>query len=253
MRLSRDTGVAPWAAGFLAGLLTLLVALVILNCGCLSADWQTPNSVPVPSLAGQRTRAEQAQHAVQIILICIDTDDMYVSGAYGSGVMVGGNRVATASHVVKCSYTPLIMVVNWKLDVAVGSVTKFNKYADLAVLTVEAKDNFYPRGTPPEQVSVGPRPFLGERVCSEVRHPKVARQCGIVTHLDHVPRLFADTQGHLLWESDVVYDGFVEHGNSGAGAYDAAGNLIGVVTELLPRKKTGGRLTSLDGHRNMLR
>lgn len=254
MKQFRGAQTEPWAFGLLAGLAVLLVAAMALGSGCLQPEWRSPPGVePVSSIPGQRDRRLQAATAVRLHVVCVDRDTGHVSASGGSGVMVGESHVLTASHVVRCNGSPVVLMRTRDDRVYWMTVDRFDPWADVARLTtlpnVVLSDA---RLRPVVRPSIGPRPVPGEEICAEAANPEWVRSCGVVTALDGLPRVRRDSLCHELWESDVVHTGLTIHGNSGSGVYDAGGNLVGIVTELIPFETTGGRFTSLDAHRVLL-
>ena len=155
-----------------------------------------------------RTPREQWGAGVQVTVTCDGAPQ------WGSGVLVSASRVITALHVVTCpgGLEPKIEVdagdgpVNAKLEIAMPQ-------SDLARLYVSA--NLEKWFTP---VSIGPDPGTGDRACWVAETPRTTYRCGTVE----------DVTVDQIW-----LDGFVEHGNSGAGLYNGRGQLVGIVTATL--------------------
>lgn len=161
---------------------------------------------------GLRTPDQQYEAGVIVAVSCgQELDEPFSPIQTGSGVIVAGTRVITALHVVTC---PLGLAVQVKVDPGDGTmrdavVELTAPTRDVARLVVSADLSQW--FTP---VAVGPTPLRGERVCWAAWRPRPTYRCATVE-----------------WTNPewVVVDGFVEQGNSGAGLYDAAGRLVGVM------------------------
>jgi hypothetical protein len=254
MKIAQPDGTAPWAAALLVSALYLLAALVLIQAGgCLQAP--PINTGPVQTtIKGQRTEQQQDIYTVQLTALCMMDDEDDGPGVemhMGTGVVLDSTHVLTAGHIVDCNTGTVVFAQTIWGSTAWMSVEKLDTRSDLGRLVAlngkKLSLGFYRA----ERASIGPTPVAGEDVCFTSAVPTRDRHCSTVSHVDHVPRLKPDGEDHDWWNSDVVITGKVVHGNSGSGVYDAAGNLVGIITELIPGEPTGGRFTSLQQHSDM--
>lgn len=155
-----------------------------------------------------RSVNEQYDNAVRIGVIC-GTD---VWG--GSGVLIDGDTIYTAYHVVECEQAEFKIAVKFSdgsIDYA--TLVEGSALVDLAEIRLA---KFRTGVTPPV---IGPKPRLGDTVCLVVKVPDSARKCGEV-------QPYGDYPGNL------EHTAITEHGNSGGGVYDSAGRLVAIVTHL---------------------
>lgn len=148
-------------------------------------------------------------------------------GGTGTGVIIDNRHVATAAHVVGCVTIPYIKVTMPDGTWRGMNVISANDDSDLAILEIDSADTF-PGPQPPEY---GPRPEVGDHVCSVTAYPKHAEYCGDVTRVRESPV-----------GNDIEASFTVLPGNSGSPVYDVEGRLVGIVT------KTGATFTSLSKH-----
>ena len=216
------TSTEPMAYGFLAGAFFFLTALVIMQTGC----------------AGMSVRSPTQQHnaAVKIITSCtsqmtllltmpdgsvidtgLPTGRAVVRRFGGTGVLVSAYHVVTAKHVVTCAE-------NEELSVAINTGPGADRQAfvefefpnyDIARLIV--KDSLAYFFTP---ITIGPLPTLGQQVCEASKVPRDTWRCGTTQKPDD--------------EGLIVFEMITEHGNSGSGLYNAAGQLVGIVVQWWP-------------------
>lgn len=182
---------------------SLLALLPVLLLSCAPPrDPMSPNVDPVV--------AEEYDRTVGIDVDC-------PTGAVsGTGVRIGGHAVITAMHVVTCGgRVRVLRQGGMTYDAEVVGLAR----ADLARLDV-------PGMVPVPQVDLA-APATGDRACEVSWYPERGRRCGELWPSSD------DAEGGGL-RADFV----AEHGNSGAGLWDPAGRLLGIVTRLRPCRGT---------------
>lgn len=157
------------------------------------------------------TRHPTAQNAsaVPIHVMCADGDRGLQVWA-GSGVAVGPTRIITAWHVADCDAGAAIVMGPGEVP-AITRVTLALPELDVAVLEVIDGSRPWDGWTFPKIGGVRD----GDPICLAVALPSPARRCG------HVDRVSA---------REIRHDVFTEPGNSGSAAYNAAGELVGIVS-----------------------
>lgn len=181
-----------------------------------------------PSGDTARTPAWQVAEAATLSVLCSDG-----SMKAGSGVLIGPDRLLTASHVVACGDgDPMLIIVELHGASTLAGVEVMSTGADIARLQTLDKLEFF-------AVLIGPKPEIGDTVCVAAGAPLGrTRRCGPVERFD------ADASG------DIVHAVVTEPGNSGAGVYDAEGRLVGILSHYrtcVNGQLCGGKATSLDG------
>lgn len=179
------------------------------------------------------TPLSEAQRAATVAIYTSCLDDDGLAQWRGSGVITGKHTILTAYHVVQCeglmsSYVETLGGNLYEVQVVVDS--EYNDIAKIEIVT-DIGEEF-----PWFEFEIGPRPELGELVCSESAIPTRARKCGTVTGLAENPN-----------NGDIKFTNDVEGGNSGSGLYDTRGRLIGIVT-MRWRFQQGGLAASLWSH-----
>jgi S1-C subfamily serine protease len=164
------------------------------------------------------TPAYQAAVTVRLDEICVKVDLTTTNQAYtgyrGTGIALGPRRVLTAGHMADCNVQGLYVELP-NGSHAFASVIWLSRARDLALLSI-------PNGSlgdtlaSPEVAAVK----IGETVCAHVADPKVDTLCGVVTSV-------GGPGGR-----DVNFTGAVQHGNSGAGVFNAQGKLVGIITAI---------------------
>ena len=156
-------------------------------------------------------------------------------GSWGSGALLGPDRVITAFHVVNCA-GELEVITRGRVTIK-AKILRYEVAGDVAVLQLSAP---VPGA---RRQSVGRRPRVGDRICLVSAIPGNNRECGEVTDLRE------DDVG------DVQHNMLTQPGNSGSGIYNGRGQLVGVVTHLLKcgnGQYCGGLGSSLWGRRWMV-
>jgi len=175
----------------------------------------------------RRTVAQQLDSAVAIFVSC-------ESGrfGFGSGVIVGPNKVMTAAHVVKCPGRYLVMVDGLESEtIYEGKKAYSDSRTDLALLETVERLPY----TPVSIHTVSP----GKRVCTVPMAPRADRRCGESSLRSRLP-------------GNLRHDIITEPGNSGSGVYDMGGHLVGIVTHYTTCKNgqlCGGAMTTLSGRK----
>ena len=150
------------------------------------------------SMALMRLPATQDEAAVSISTKC----------AAGSGVIVGRHTILTALHVINDCDSRDITIT--KSNGKTYSVTAEAALAiDIARLHVE-EDLLI------SSVTID-KAKVGEKLCSAPVVPSRGRSCGEVTSVGD-------------GDSEIIFTGKVEPGNSGSGMYNSRGHLVGIVT-----------------------
>ena len=202
--------------------LSLAVAIV----ACAAA--QRPGSVV-------RDHADQERAAVRLESFCIGEDPFALGIRWGSGVIVDDRHLLTARHVTACQAVPVIQATFVDGGRARLLVTREDAAADLALLELVSSDRFAVVLPAP---SLAPFPAVGDAACAATAYPARETNCGFVEALSAAP------------SSNVRVGCRVRFGNSGAGVYDVAGRLIGIVDTMDGENAAG--VTALVGHRGML-
>jgi len=180
-------------------LLCLFSVVVAGTCGACAGHMMNPEHLRDPEA--------QFQGSVLVTAACFGDEPTW----YGSGVIVSKDRVLTDEHVVKCplGLTPKVWVNpgdgNLEAEVEVEIVK--SDIARLKMVTADLSGWFVP-------LSLGPPPPIGETVCWSALSPRPTYRCGTSNGLN---------------QGMIMVDGMVEHGNSGSGAYDEKGRLVGLV------------------------
>jgi S1-C subfamily serine protease len=214
----------PMALGILSALVALLAVCLTIQCtGC------SPKSPLHP-----RDVSEQYDAAVEISALCVSTKDGQISGWYGSGVIVSPTIIFTAAHVATAPTDNLC---------AFSGKTRAGQEFNLLPRVVDDKLDLasmdsdsvlpYVQGLP-----FGPIPHLGDEVCSAPAHPHRRHQCGEVQPNRNTP-------------GDLDTDMIAEPGNSGGGAWDDKGQLIGIVVHMyfcFNGQICGSHISTLEGH-----
>ncbi len=135
--------------------------------------------------------------------------------AVGSGVIVSPTQVLTATHVVKCGRdlthpTDVTIVTDGAAYIAEIDAIESAPDADVARLRIVG--GVFQHWAP----STGPVPEIGDVICQSVARPKAGVFCGVVEDI-------YSATGRLKTTAAA------EYGNSGSGAYNMHGELIGIV------------------------
>ena len=155
-------------------------------------------------------RRPSAQNAAAVPIHVMCADGGAVSSWAGSGTAVGPDRVLTAWHVADCDAGAVIVMGPGDTP-AIAQVRVSLPALDVALLEVIDGSKPWDGWKFPAIGDVE----SGDQLCLAVALPSPARRCG------HVDRVSA---------YEIRHDVFTEPGNSGSGAYNAAGELVGVVS-----------------------
>jgi len=218
----------PAAYGVLAGLIVILIG-VIATCSSCAVTMRVGGT--------PRTELQQMSASYRVTTYCVN-DTAYplinLTMQGGSAVAIDGHHLMTALHVVQCSAgTPGVVVrsSNGKRFDALIQRTWESK--DIAQLHVQLELSAS------VGVQIGPIPAVGDSICTQVANPDFGARCGTVETID---------RGRV--DADIAHTAHTEHGNSGGGAYDSRGRLVGIVTQLIEcmpffPESCGGRVSSL--------
>ena len=213
----------PSAYGFLAGLLVLLLA-AFANASCAHAS----------PLTSRGLTARYAE-AVEISAVCV-REDGAIGGWSGSGVIVSRTRILTAAHVAG-SRGAFCVFSTKTIDGTERMVQPAVVLPDLDIASMTILDGETPFDFSP--LAYGARPSLGDTVCAATAVPWRGHKCGEVQPDSSTP-------------GDIKFFVVVEPGNSGSGLYNAAGELVGIVTHRFfcggSNQTCGGKAASLAGH-----
>lgn len=148
---------------------------------------------------------------------------------YGSGVAIDARRVLTAAHVVACpaGSAAIVVVDDGRGAQRFASAARSSAADDIAVVTLDAASPDL--SAPP--VVVGPPPGVGDAICADSAQPARGHSCGVVSVI-FPDRRFRDA-------------GAAVPGNSGSGAYDLAGRLVGLVTDRYLAAPWGRRVSEV--------
>ncbi len=197
----------PAAYGWLAGLFVFLFGMVAANWGC--ARYPSPMD---DVLVTPRTPSQAAETSVEIYTEC----------GMGTGVLIDGQRVLTANHVVTCedllgSEPARVIVVRTRGKIArQARIDVSDAERDLARLTLSSPIE----GVPPVHIRDA-KP--DEVLCAVTAIPERKFRCGIAQPYQ-VPRAHGDV---LMKGANVWY------GNSGSGVYAQDGSLVGITVRLV--------------------
>lgn len=156
------------------------------------------------------TRHPTAQNAAAVPIHVMCADGERLQSWIGSGVAVGPTSVITAWHVADCDAGAAIVMGPGDVP-AITRVRLALPSLDVAVLEVIDGSRPWEGWTFPRIGDVAD----GDAICLAVALPSPARRCG---HVDRVS----------VYE--IRHDVFTEPGNSGSAAYNAAGELVGIVS-----------------------
>lgn len=212
----------PWSYGFLAGALVFLLGLLVSQAACcLQKQTRTAHVF------------ESYERVVLIQATCLQPDMQVVAG-FGTGVIVGPDRILTAAHMtmpgMMCAFE--ITAQDGKPRMVKPKVVLED--VDLASMVIASGEPFNVTS-----VLYGTKPLLGTTVCSTSAWPSLTRKCGEV--LPYTKAKGGDLRMFIV----------VEPGNSGSGLYDEDGRLIGIVTARITgvnNQTMEGRAATLQAH-----
>ena len=191
---------------FLAGFLAVVTAGAVAVGGCCSGP---PIS---PAQRAHESAMDAYSRTVRISALCS------TGTQGGSGVRIGGSIVLTAKHVVDCGVGELILLtVTDYTGQEYISTLEGDSPADIARI-----DGILLPDMPP--LAIAPH-VLGETLCATFTYPEWGRRCGEVWPS-------AD-------DTDIHLNFVAEHGNSGGPAWNADGELVGLVVTLRYCRGTG--------------
>ena len=155
----------------------------------------------------------QRQAAVQVMVSCLNMETLGVDQWRGSGVITGRHTILTANHVADCaSGISAIFVETVDGDVYEALVKVQAEDHDIAKIVTEEE-------LPGYAFKFGPRPEVGDLVCSESASPIRSRKCGKVSGVLEKPS-----------NVDLKIGVHVVQGNSGSGLFNSRDELVGIVT-----------------------
>ncbi len=199
---------SPGSYGALAGAIVMLLGLLV-NANCA----HTPESVApaIEQVEPFRTPLQRVDSAVAIYTEC----------GSGTGVMVDGDTLLTAFHVVNCGDSTTIQMAQAVVVRALTGTT----YVARMTIGDPARDiaRIELHESVPDVVPVKIRDAVaGETVCAAHVIPERGFKCGIVNR-------YAGPRSH----GDVIVDNAnYWYGNSGSGVYAEDGQLIGIAVRL---------------------
>jgi hypothetical protein len=166
-----------------------------------------------------RDREAQSKASVKVMMSCGHSkpfSERYWGSwgdSQGSGVIISDTKIVTAAHVVRCPIVPDVMVMLTSGKFYRVHVTK--RFSDdIAELELsDEHERFDMRVKPPR---IAKAPDRGDPLCTVTATPKFGWSCGLT-----------DYSG----DDRIVYDAFIEPGNSGSAVYDIDGYLVGIATE----------------------
>lgn len=199
----------------------ILISLVAILAACAGR----------PPSGAVDTQLSEVQRAATVALHVTCINGPQVEEWRGSGVIVGEFDILTAAHVTSCPGLVIIDVETLGHDVMFALVVwEIEEYDIAKIRTGES--------LPPARFTLAPAPPVDAVVCTESAVPLRSRACGLVHDDDSWSR---DPGG------DVMHDAITVPGNSGSGAFDSQGRLVGIVTLSLTkgRRYMGGAISSL--------
>ncbi len=207
--------VVTWATAWLA--------FVLLMCCSCAARPHT------------RTIGEEHHAALEIVGACpgeVMGLPALITQTRGSAVIVSSSQVLTAFHVVDdpaCMYSVEYPDAS-RVAMRVEAVWQPLDVARLVTVTGTFKE--------PPILGIGVAPLPGATVCIVSAIPHYSRTCGDV-------QWYGGTKDKA---GDMRHTALTQPGNSGAGVYDAAGLLVGILTHYgrcINGQFCGGRATSI--------
>ena len=176
-----------------------------------------PRITAIQDLTAASFKTEQRDRAVAITIECRSKSGIMFT-ARGSGVIVDQRRVITAKHVITCPkgfFTLWIAAETRDGKASFLSVEKLGEgKADTARLTTLFGSEFLSY----DPVRYGEAPSDDDVVCVSAALPERWRRCGVVDVV----------MGERVYSSYAAYPG-----NSGSGAYNVKGELVGVATHYM--------------------
>lgn len=224
---------------------SMLAAVALLAMCCARAPIaRTERARPLDELSAAvaelRVRCVAAQDFARLLAdgdVMVKRAGEDVEVPYGSGVLVSPTQLLTAAHVADVSGIPPILTAcslyayfpsGRRYQLAVDHL-----WPDRDVARMRAAFGvFYEFRERPAIAA----PVVGEDVCLEPAIPMRLHRCGEVQSI---------AEGG---PGNVVHLAITEHGNSGGGAYDRRGRLVGITTHLWNCSNgqiCGGRITSM--------
>jgi hypothetical protein len=198
----------PGSYGFLAGAYFFLLVLVLyMMSGCAGSVYRLT-----------RVALEKMPYSVSITKFCMGLDGPSVS--FGSGVMISGNELLTAGHVVKCSGFATYVVDAGPAHIA-ATLDRIWPERDIARLMLFGHAPYYA----PKVVTVAPN----QNVCQAAKVPREMASCGPVISVE---RTTCEDDGE--WCYNAGFRATVIPGNSGAPVYNESGELVALVTGTNP-------------------
>lgn len=195
----------------------LWFALVLVSCV------HVPRIAPAARLTGQ-----QYDLTVALEAVCTGRD-WIETGKLASGVLVDGRHALTAAHILACPFPPVIRMTmangkSYRMAIEWESPAK-----DLARLVIASADVL------PIVPPIVGEPVVNDTICVAVAMPSRQLNCGVIEAVGD------STKG------DIRSSALAERGNSGAGMYNARGELVGISSSM-SLDQTSGFATRVAGN-----
>jgi len=199
--------------------------------------------ISVWSLGKSATPSRQASATIKVINTCMDCDGKFsVSG--GSGTSLSSSFALTAQHVIDCpSGVQAVVIERADGQQLLAEVDVEAVKSDIArIRLVEGEFKTWIK-------RIADVPSVDDKICFESALPGRNRRCGWVQAVTN------------RRNGDIRHSAVTEPGNSGGGAYNEDGELIGVVTRayacndifnLYTERVCGGLVSSIWKHRHFL-
>lgn len=209
--------------------------LVLMTLACAA-----PRACRAPVAFRDGATRTVVESSLRVVIFCGDAP-----AGFGSAVALGPRRAETAAHVVLGSCpggtSMTFRAVTWDGEQLALEVGEVDEARDLAeVRPASGADDF------PAWAQVGPSPSVGDDLLLATGHFVYAENLSASWTLKR-----GVCSGTVTYEgrSYVIFSGHVVHGNSGAGVFDSAGRVVGIVSKANddPDNENVGLVVPLDG------